>query len=54
MGNVIPTNRIDPTAQALLTYMPMPNRRAARTVTLPRTIALVATSTSTTSALTIT
>jgi len=24
-GNVIPTNRIDPTAQALLSYMPMPN-----------------------------
>jgi hypothetical protein len=25
VGNVIPTNRIDPTAQALLTYMPAPN-----------------------------
>jgi hypothetical protein len=24
-GNVIPTNRIDPTAQALLSYFPMPN-----------------------------
>src|SRR5437016_802601 len=26
MGNVIPTGRIDPTAQALLSYMPMPNQ----------------------------
>jgi hypothetical protein len=26
LGNVIPTNRIDPTAQALLSYFPMPNQ----------------------------
>jgi hypothetical protein len=25
-GNIIPTNRIDPTAQALLSYFPMPNQ----------------------------
>ena len=25
-GNMIPTNRIDPTAQALLSYMPLPNQ----------------------------
>jgi hypothetical protein len=26
IGNIIPTNRIDPTAQALLSYFPMPNQ----------------------------
>jgi hypothetical protein len=26
LGNIIPTNRIDPTAQALLSYFPMPNQ----------------------------
>jgi hypothetical protein len=26
MGNIIPTNRIDPTALALLSYFPMPNQ----------------------------